>query len=349
MPSRSSLSVTSLRSMPASARAARSALGSSAPVAPLHAALGARGLERRHRHRVDRVRRHQAPHVQRRGVGRVLDAGRSPQRALDGRARLAQRGEALALEDALVGGVRGPRVRQAGATLKLGVARGLQALVDLGVHARDEEGRDRMPVQRQALGLTALEALDVGLHDRLVGLHREQQRHVDVQAVVDRLLDRRDARLGGRDLDHQVRAVDRLPVLVRLRRSCARCRARGPGRPPRTRSRRTRSCGRRRGAGRRRRPARPAAPARGRSRRSSCLRRRGAGRRRRSRPRRGGLLEDRGVGGHALQRVLLDHPRQLAGLDQPAGEAVEPDGCSSRGQRGETLIHCGCAHMTHDT
>ena len=150
MPSRSSLSVTSSRSMPASARACRSAVGSSAPVAPVDAALGARGLERRHRHRVDRVRRDEAPDVQRRRVGRVLDAGRRPQRALDGRARLAQRGEALALEDALERLVGGARVGQAGTALQLGVARGLEALVDLGVHARDEEGRDRMAVQRLA-------------------------------------------------------------------------------------------------------------------------------------------------------------------------------------------------------
>ena len=50
-----------------------------------------RGQQRRQRHRVDRVRPDEAVDVERLGVARVLDAGRGPQRALDGAARLAQR------------------------------------------------------------------------------------------------------------------------------------------------------------------------------------------------------------------------------------------------------------------
>ena len=67
----------------------------------------------------------------------------------------------------------------------------------------------------QALGLAALEPADVGLGDLLVGLDREQQRDVDVDPLVDRLLDRADALRRARDLDHHVRAVDRLPVGAR--------------------------------------------------------------------------------------------------------------------------------------
>ena len=48
----------------------------------------------------------------------------------------------------------------------------LQALVDLGVHARDEEGRDGVAVQRPARLLPALDAADVGLHHALVLLDR---------------------------------------------------------------------------------------------------------------------------------------------------------------------------------
>jgi hypothetical protein len=53
---------------------------------------------------------------------------------------------------------------------------------------------------------------DVGLRDRLVGLDREQQRHVDVDALVDRRFDRADALRRAGDLDHHVGAIDRLPV-----------------------------------------------------------------------------------------------------------------------------------------
>ena len=66
MPSRRSWSVTSSRSIPASASACRSAVGILGGGRAGHAALVARGLERRHRHRVDGVRRDEAPHVQRR-------------------------------------------------------------------------------------------------------------------------------------------------------------------------------------------------------------------------------------------------------------------------------------------
>ncbi len=93
----------------------------------------------------------------------------------------------------------------------------------------------------------------------------EQQRHVDVDALVERLLDRRQALVGARDLDHQVGAVDPVPVL----RACAivlRCRRRGRGRPPARRSRRSRRSRRRPGAGRRRPPGRPGSRSPGRSR-----------------------------------------------------------------------------------
>ena len=45
---------------------------------------------------------------------------------------------------------------------------------------------------------------DVRLHHGRVTVEREDQGHVDVPALADHLLDRREARLGGRDLHHQV-------------------------------------------------------------------------------------------------------------------------------------------------
>jgi hypothetical protein len=62
----------------------------------------------------------------------------------------------------------------------------------------------------------ALESSQVGLHDLLVALDREQQRHVDVDAVGGEFLDRGDAGLGGRDLDHHVRKIQPPPELARL-------------------------------------------------------------------------------------------------------------------------------------
>jgi hypothetical protein len=92
----------------------------------------------------------------------------------------------------------------------------LESLVDLRVDARDEERRDRVHVERLALLVAALEPADVGLRHLLVLLDLEQQRDVDVQALVGHLLDRRQTLVGAGDLDHQVGPVDAPPVLARL-------------------------------------------------------------------------------------------------------------------------------------
>ena len=52
-----------------------------------------------------------------------------------------------------------------------------------------------------------LERLEIGLGDSLVLTHREQQRDVDVQALPQRLEDRRHAFAGAGDLDHHVGTV----------------------------------------------------------------------------------------------------------------------------------------------
>ena len=150
-----------------------------------------RGQQGGHRHRVDRVGPDEPVDVQRVGVLRVLDAGRRPQRPLDGGPGLAQLGEALAQEDRLVAPVGGARVGQAGAAVQVAPAERVESLVDLGVDARDEERGDRVDVDAEALGAAALEAADERLDHALVGGDREQQRDVDVAALVDHLLDRR--------------------------------------------------------------------------------------------------------------------------------------------------------------
>ena len=75
--------------------------GSWSAVAPADLELLGAGEQRRHRHRVDRVRRHQRVDVLGLGVARVLHAGRGPQRALHGAPASRRRGEALALEELL--------------------------------------------------------------------------------------------------------------------------------------------------------------------------------------------------------------------------------------------------------
>ena len=50
------------------------------------------------------------------------------------------------------------------------------------------------------------------------------------------------------------------------------------------------------------------------------------------------LLEDRRVGGHAAQRVLLDEPLELAAGDQAAADLVEPDARAGRRQRRKPLV-----------
>ena len=110
MPSRSSVSVTSRMSIPALASALEVGRRVLVGRGAAHLELVGAGHERRHRHRVHRVRRHQPRHVLGLGVLRVLDAGRGPERALHRAAGLAQAREPLALEELLVAHVGGAGV-----------------------------------------------------------------------------------------------------------------------------------------------------------------------------------------------------------------------------------------------
>ena len=172
---------------------------------------GARGVDRRLGHRVDRVRADQRVHVERVGIRRVLRRRRGPERALDVGALGGERLPARAGEDALERAVGELRVGDRGDPLQLGVAELLEALVDLAVDARDEEARDRGDAVDRLAGRRALlEALDVRVRDLLVALDREQERHVDGDPRGRELAERLDA-LGRRGhLDQHVRAVDLL-------------------------------------------------------------------------------------------------------------------------------------------
>ncbi len=310
-----------------------------------HLAVLLRRQQRRQRHRVDRVRADQAVDVQRLRVLRVLDAGGGPQRPLDRGAGLAQLREALALEDALEGEVGGAGVGEPGAAGEVGAAERLQALVDLGVHARDEERGDRVAVERLALLVAALRRAHERLHHALVGLDREQQRDVDVEALVERLLDRRDPRVGGGDLDHHVGAVDELPVLARLLERALRV----VGEPRRDLERDVAVLAARLVVDGAQHVAGGLDVAHG----HAAVDLAGAQALARQRLELGvvvgraedRLLEDRRVGGHAAQRVLLDHALELAALDHAAAELVEPDAGPRLGERGEALVDVCDAHL----
>ena len=117
----------------------------------LDLAVVGEGLHGLLRHGVDGVGDGEVGEVHRVAVVGVLDAGGGPQRALRVGAVGLERREALAGELLLVGLVGEPGVgdaRQAHQVAGLRVTGGLEALVDLGVHAGDEERRHRVDGRR---------------------------------------------------------------------------------------------------------------------------------------------------------------------------------------------------------
>ncbi len=109
------------------------------------------------------------------------------------------------------------RVRDGELPLQIAAADRLETLVRLRVDAGDEEARDR----EHRAGVAArrdeaLEPAQVRLGDGRVALEREDQGDVDRDALGDAVLDRTEARLGGRDLDVEVRAIDLLVEAKRL-------------------------------------------------------------------------------------------------------------------------------------
>ena len=307
--------------------------------------LGA-GEQGRHRHRVHGVGGHERVHVLGLGVARVLHAGGRPQRALDRRAGLEQRGVALAAEQLLEAHVRRARVRDGGDPAEVLLAEVREPLVDLRVHARDEEARHRMHVERLAGLVAALHPADVGLGDRRVRLHREQERHVHVDAGRDRVLDRGNARLRAGDLDQEVRPVDPLPVLARLLDGRL-----GVVREVRLHLQRDEPVGVVRLLPERAQHVAGELHVEDRdlvvdvARRHALL-----GELRdllvvvgRAEDR---LLEDRGVGGDPAQRQLVHEALKLPGRDEAAADLVQPRARTRRGQSREPLVDfCSDAHL----
>ena len=174
-----------------------------------HLAVILERLDRLERHRVHRVGPDQLLDVDHVAVVGVLGRRRRPQAALLVRAlpfEILPARSRERLEKVLV---RELRVRDRELALQLRMSDGIEALVGLGVDARDEERRDRRDLRRvAAAGDEPLEPAHVRLDDRLVAVEREDQRDVDRGAVRGAVLDRRQTRLRRRDLHVEVRAVD---------------------------------------------------------------------------------------------------------------------------------------------
>ena len=116
--------------------------------------------------------------------------------------------------------VRQPGVGDRGLALqRLGLigADRVEPLVDLAVDPGDEERRDGVDLaQVVTVGRGLLQTADVGVDHPAVALQGEDQGHVDADPLGDRRGDRRQAGLGGRDLDQHVGPVDDLPQIGRL-------------------------------------------------------------------------------------------------------------------------------------
>src|SRR5699024_10285521 len=140
-------------------------------------------------------------------VVRVLHAGGGPQGALHVGALRQVPGAGL-LED----GVGAAGVGDAGpAPQRQGLlgADLLETAVHLDVETRDEEGGDGVDPRDVVAGLgRLLHAGAVGGDDLAVAGDGEDQGDVDGDALGQGVGDRRQGLGGGRDLDHDVRAVD---------------------------------------------------------------------------------------------------------------------------------------------
>ena len=254
---------------------------------------------------------------------------------------MAQRIPPAAGEDVLESPVGLARVGERRGAGQLGPPQALELAIDVRIHPRHEERRDRPHVERKALLVAALQRLDVRLRDRLIRLNRKQQRDVDVDPLVQSLLDRGRALGSTRDLDHHVGAVEPLPVVAHL---CQR--ALGVVRELRRHLERHE-------------PVVAAGlavhvgehvgghldvlhgdPLVYRERLQVFARHRLEVLVVIGRPQ-DRLLEDRWVRGHAAQTFLGDHPRQLAALDQRPADLVEPDADAGLGEALQPRVDLG--------
>jgi hypothetical protein len=211
--------------------------------------------------------------------------------------------------------------------------------IERGVDAADEEAGHAGHAGRIAAAVDqALQTIDVGLGDLTVDVAVEQQGDIDVDAFADQLLDGRNARRRRRDLDHQVVPADRAPQTAGLGqraggvhgqqrrhfqadvpippRAVAIHRPQGIGRVPDVPHRQAFV------------QALGVHPPRLRRCEEVAVVRAASD----------SLLEDRRIGRHPGQSVLLDQAVQLAAGDQTAANVVQPDGLTEHLQGAQRIL-----------
>ena len=190
------------------------------------------------------------------GEGRVLDAGRGPQRALRPGATRCQRFPARrrrpAARTARRQAVRwrAPPCRAARAPRE---CRSCRACSSTSVSTRLTKNDATDAMLADVPARCGLKAGHVRVDDLAVALEREDQRDVDADPFGQALGDRGQPLERGRDLDEQVRPVHHPPQGARLGDGLVRLRGPAAGRPRSIRGRRRRGS-RRKPAGARHRP-----------------------------------------------------------------------------------------------
>ena len=177
-------------------------------------------VERGLGHGVDQAGCDQASDVPGVVVGRVLDAGGGPQRALRPGSGPLQRPPPSGRDGLLVTLVGEPGVGDGGLAAQRGGLRRadlVQPPVDLGVHAGHEERGHRGDAgQVPPGGASGFQAGQECLDHLGVAGEGEDQRDVDADPVGQARGDRGQALLGGRDLHKQVGPVHQPPQRARL-------------------------------------------------------------------------------------------------------------------------------------
>ena len=169
---------------------------------------------------VDGARTDQLVHIHRVGIGRILGAGGSPERALDRASDRIKSGKALTSENLKESVISQPGICNgslAAQGLCLNRSDRIQKCIHFRVHAGDEEGGHGGDLTDFQPGIkTVLQPSQISFHDRMIAFQEEYQGYVDIDAGGNGETHGRNTFLCGGNLDHQVRTIHPLPELFGL-------------------------------------------------------------------------------------------------------------------------------------